>query len=108
MTYVITAIICFLIISFLLPTFEGAGHLEQGCYLRDALVPYVDCVGFFGHRIAYYILNLPFYLIIFPVFATEIPWLLPLAILVWAPFLHVAWHIYLSLTVYLKVTAKKK
>lgn len=95
LTYLLILAICTLVIFFL-PTFEEVGHLDVGCYLRDAMLPYVDCVGFPGSRLAYYIVNLPLFLIFLPVAGVltflRAPWLILVALLIWSPIVYLVWY----------------
>ena len=84
-----------LLISLVIPSYGKVGNLEHGCYLTDALVPYVKCVGFFGSKFAFWILNLPFSLIFWPMFGVVTFFTTPLllfgGILLWLPLLYLLW-----------------
>ena len=90
--YVIVILISLLSILFILPAFREVGHLDKGCYLTDAMLPYVECVGFTGHRVAYFVLNLPYYLIFIPMLGIiafpRAPWLVVGGVLLWVPVIY--------------------
>jgi hypothetical protein len=95
--YLITLLISVLLTAFSIPRFEGVGHLEQGCYLTDAMLPYVECRGFLGHSIVKFIFNLPFQLLYLPIFGVinflRAPWLIFLALFAWLPIAYCIWYL---------------
>ena len=64
--YVASAVVC-LAILLLLPSFYEVGHLEQGCYLMSAMLPYAECNGFMASELAVLILNMPYLAVYLPV-----------------------------------------
>ena len=94
--YLITLIVSVLAIL-AIPRFEDVGHLEQGCYLTDAMVPYVECREFFGHSLIKFIFNMPFQLLYLPVFGVigflRAPWLIFLAVFAWSPIVYFIWYL---------------
>ena len=95
--YLITLIISVLLIALALPRFEDVGHLQQGCYLTDAMVPFVECRGYFGHSFVKVIINMPFQLLYLPVFGVmglfRAPWLIFLAVFAWSPIFYFIWYL---------------
>ncbi|MGF6331425.1 hypothetical protein ABH909_004303 [Pseudomonas sp. BS3782 TE3695] len=85
----------------LLPTFEEVGRLKHGCYRTDALLPYVECRGFFAWPLVKVVLNLPYQIVFVPMFAVYAasefeprPFLLllSLGILLWLPLIYLGWR----------------
>ena len=95
--YLIALLISVLLIALAIPRFEDVGHLDQGCYLTDAMVPYVECRGYFGHSIVKIIINMPFQLLYLPVSGVigflRAPWLIILAIFSWSPIVYFIWYL---------------
>lgn len=98
-TYVGLLVACILAL-FVMPTFEEVGHMKRGCYLTDALVPYVECRGFPASPVVKFVLNLPFSLLFAPMFgfyaavhlhAGAIP-LLATGLALWAPIAYLVWQ----------------
>jgi hypothetical protein len=87
--YTFLAVIIFLYMGFLLPTFEEVGHLENGCYQTDAMIMYVKCEGVFLNSFVSLVINffflLYFYLPFLAISEAEIS-LYIIATLVWLPF----------------------
>ena len=94
--YLIVLLVSVLAVLAISP-FEDVGHLEQGCYLTDAMVPYVECRGFFGHSLLEFIFNMPFLLLYLPVFGAmaflRAPWLIFLAVFAWSPIIYFIWYL---------------
>ena len=88
----------------LLPTFEEVGHLKHGCYRTDAMLPYVECRGFFAWPLAKVVLNLPYQAVLLPMLGVEVAsefdprgfLLLGLGILLWLPVIYLGWRGFLS------------
>ncbi|MGF6400447.1 hypothetical protein ABH905_004113 [Pseudomonas frederiksbergensis] len=85
----------------LLPTFGEVGHLEHGCYRTDALLPYVECRGFFAWPLAKVALNLPYQVVFVPMFAVHAAFefeprpfllLMSLGVLLWLPLIYLGWR----------------
>jgi len=95
--YLVTLFITVLLSVFAIPRFEDVGHIEQGCYLTDAMLPYVECRGFLGHSIVKFIFNLPLQLLYLPVFGVisilRAPWLILLALFAWLPIIYFIWYL---------------
>ena len=60
-------------------------RVAVGCNLHDALVIGIECRGFAGAGAAEILLNWPFWLIYYPVFAFVSLWGLVASVIVWAP-----------------------
>jgi hypothetical protein len=97
--YVCLLMICVLAIV-LMPAFREVGHLKHGCYLTDALVPYVECRGFLASAAVKFVLNLPFSLLFAPMFGFYAAVhfhvgafvLLGESIALWLPIAYLIWH----------------
>lgn len=93
----IVALIVVLCLSPFIPSFDQVGHLKRGCYWTDALVPFVECSGFWGYHVVAYIVNLPLRLLYLPVFGVagifRAPWIILHAAVVWAPIAYFAWYL---------------
>mgnify|MGYP006910210722 CR=1 FL=1 len=63
-----------------IPSFKEVGHLEIGCYITNAMVAYVECTGFSGSNVVYWLVNLPYFLIYLP-------------IITWVPIIYLFWRI---------------
>jgi hypothetical protein len=110
--YLALVVLDVLLIILVIPSYAKVGNLEQGCYLTDALVPYVQCVGFFGSKFASWILNLPFTLIFWPMFGIALFFTSPLllfgGILLWLPLLYLLWVRVCTLTLRSSGTGQKR
>ncbi len=95
--YIALLILSVALIVLIIPRFEDVGHLERGCYLTDAMVPYVECRVFLGHKVVKFLVNLPYQLIYLPLFGVagfmRAPWLIVLGILAWAPIGYFTWYL---------------
>jgi len=97
--YVGLLMVCVLALV-LMPTFREVGHLKHGCYLTDALVPYVECRGFLASSVVKFVLNLPFSLLFAPMFGFYAAVhfhvgafaLLVKSFALWAPIAYLIWH----------------
>lgn len=70
------------------PTFNEVGHLEEGCYLTDALWLYVKCNGFTWSGIAAFFLTLPY--LLWPTLIV----LNPLLAILWFFLLFPVWYVW--------------
>lgn len=73
------------------PSFEQVGHLQNGCYWTDALVPYIECRGLFANGFIKFFLNYlmqMIYMVMFSVYLVA----LPIAILMWSPVGYLIWY----------------
>lgn len=66
-------------------TTKHGERVAVGCNLHDALVIGMECRGFAGAGVAEIVLNLPFWLIYYPVFAFVSLWALVASVILWAP-----------------------
>ena len=95
--YLVTLLISILMIVLVIPRFEDVGYLNQGCYVTDAMVTYVNCKGFFGSKIVKLIINIPYQLIYLPIFGVlsiiRAPWLIFIALFAWTPIIYFVWYL---------------
>ena len=95
--YLITLLISVLLTCFVIPNFEDVGHLKQGCYLTNAMLPYIECREFIGYSIAKFVFNLPLQLLYLPVFGVisflKAPWLIFFAVFAWSPIFYFIWYL---------------
>jgi len=95
--YVCVIVACQLAL-FYVPTFEMVGHVEHGCFLGDALIPYAECKGFPGSSVVRFVLSLPYALMFIPMFGLYGVmqggpiWPLVLGLALWAPVAYLFWH----------------
>ena len=78
---------------FFVPSFKEAadhGFLALGCYVTDAMLIYVKCVGFTGASFAQFVLSLPWSLfqIVLFVFSPYFFIGIPSALILWAPLIY--------------------
>ena len=91
--YVALVIVSFLI-SFLanFPSFEEAGHIQEGWYWTNALVSHIECRGFLASNQIEFFLNYWMTLLYIALFSVTDLSLLPLALLMWSPILYLIWY----------------
>ena len=69
----------------------------EACYLTDAMMPYVECTGFFGNKVVMFVVNMPYLLIYLPLIGVvgffREPRLILLGVLAWAPIGCFTWYL---------------
>jgi len=92
--YVVQVGVSFVSIMLLLPSFGGAGPTNAGCYLTDAMLPYVKCTGILATPVVSFILNLFYSLLFTPLSAWHRGyWFIPMALILWAPIAYFVWYL---------------
>ena len=79
-------------IALQLPSFHEVGHLSQGCYWRDALVPYIQCSGLMFNEAINYFLNFWMRIIYAGMFSIFSLWTALYFILYCVPIFYLLWY----------------
>jgi hypothetical protein len=88
-SYICLVALAIVVNAFFIPTFEEVGHLENGCYLTDALWFYVKCSGFFGAEVLSQVLTIPWLLMLSPALLLHDP---IYAIALWSPLAYFVYY----------------
>ena len=94
-SYVIVIFLSLIVsISMQFPSFEEVGHLKEGCYWRDALLPYLECRGLILNGGVKFFLNF-WMLIVYSVvmFSFTSVYGVLFFLLLWSPLLYLVWYI---------------
>ena len=75
-----------------LPSFNEVGHLKNGCYTSNALLPYVECKGLKLNSLIKFFYNL-WYIPIFGLgFITYFPLGSFMGLVTWSPVFYIIWY----------------
>ncbi len=93
MYFVLCALSFALFILSDLPAFRVVGHLKYGCYIRDAMVSYVECEGLFLEGAVELAYNLWFILVYGCIFMIDFPRGTIFGLVVLSPGLYLLWYV---------------
>ena len=92
-SYVAAMVLSFVVsVAMQFPPFEEVGHLEQGCYWTDALVPYIQCRGLFLNGPVKFFLNLWMLVPYAAIFATTSLRALAYFLFTCSPVIYLLWY----------------
>ena len=92
--YVIVIFLSLIVsVSVQLPSFEEVGHLKEGCYWTDALVPYIECRGLILNGGVKFFINFWMYIIYSAMFSFTSIYGVLYFLLLWSPLLYLVWYI---------------
>ena len=74
------------------PSFEEVGHLQDGCYWTDALVPYIQCRGLLLNEVVKSFLNFWMLLLYSGMFSLNSLRSLIYSLLLYSPIIYLLWY----------------
>jgi hypothetical protein len=93
LTYIAVISLSFIVsIALQLPSFREVGHLKEGCYWTDALVPYIQCRGLLLNDAIKYFLNFWMRIMYTGMFSILSPWLALYFLLYCSPIFYLFWY----------------